>query len=619
MAAKKKKGAPVLQVTEPTKDVLDAFEFKSNFLLNNPYFDFKEIGIEDFLDKIFVRPKDNGRWPFEAEQCEAYKKWRKEYDEGLRRWEEAGGDVSDYVPNIDYKNMPEFRSNPIIFYFAPKLEKGTDKEIWKEHGIVCEPKRVLVLKDTESADTLSYDFLDPVRGSYFAIISPVTFIGYHRTLQNVRWCYGIAVDLDYVGDKEMETTIYWMTKIKTGDKDNPKVEQLLPVANMVTNSGHGLHLYFLFETPIDIHLESQRNLVEKLKYGLIETCWKLTYTTRAEKRGDIQYQGIIQGYRVPGSLTKFKKEVRSFYNEDSKYFTVRELNKFVNKESIYRLTDKEIEALESGTPYDPDRVTLAEAKKRWPEWYQERIVEGKPPKTWHSKRSLYDYWVKLILSENTPISVGHRYYCLRFIAVLGKKCGIPREDVERNIMSQIKRMDDLTPKNDTSNHFLESDAKAALDAYDDEGSMKTSWKYIMAKSGLSSYIAELKVQNPKLITRRNGRKQKEHLRRARLLCEMDYPNDEWINRDGRKKETYTNSKNAWKIAVWRYKNPTSTNKSACAKELSMSRTTVTKWWDGVDLAFEKSGGAHFHFPFGITEKAVANIFKEFLSDDPSDG
>ena len=51
----------------------------------------------------------------------------------------------------------------------------------------------------------------------------------------------------------------------------------------------------------------------------------------------------------------------------------------------------------------------------------------------------------------------------------------------------------------------------------------------------------------------------------------------------------------------------------------MSRTTVTKWWDGVDLAFEKSGGAHFHFPFGITEKAVANIFKEFLSDDPSDG
>lgn len=57
MTAKKKKGAPVLQVTEPTKDVLDAFEFKSNFLLNNPYFDFKEIGIEDFLDKILCARK----------------------------------------------------------------------------------------------------------------------------------------------------------------------------------------------------------------------------------------------------------------------------------------------------------------------------------------------------------------------------------------------------------------------------------------------------------------------------------------------------------------------------------------------------------------------------------
>lgn len=88
----------------------------------------------------------------------------------------------------------------------------------------------------------------------------------------------------------------------------------------------------------------------------------------------------------------------------------------------------------------------------------------------------------------------------------------------------------------------------------------------------------------------------------------------WDENRGRNKETYVNSKNAWKIAAWRYKNPTNSNKSNCAKGLLMSRTTVTKWWNGVDLVFEKSGGTHFLFPFGLTEKAVANIFKEFLSD-----
>lgn len=587
MTDKRKKGAPILQVADPTKEELATFEFKNDFLLNNPYFSYKEIGLEDFLDKIFVRPKDKGRWPFEAEQCDAYKLWRKKYDEGLRQWEESGHDVSKYVPDIDYSDMPEFRSNPIIFYFSPKLKKGTDEEIWNNRGVVCEPKRILVLKEAETDDTLSYDLLDPVRGSYFAIISPVTFIGHHRTLQNARWCYGITVDLDYVGEREMDYTIFWQTKIKTGQD---RIEQLLPVANIITNSGHGVHLYFLFENPIDIHLETQRNLVEKLKYGLTQTCWKLTYTTKADKLGDIQYQGIIQGYRVPESLTKFKRKVRSFYNENSKYFTIRELSNFVGQDSKYKLSDEEITSLESGIPYNPDRVTLAEAKKRWPEWYQERIVEGRPPKEWQSRRQLYDYWVRLILSDTTPISVGHRYYCLRFIAVLGRKCGVPRQEVENTIMSQIQRMDGITTQDEVSNHFLESDAKAAFDAYDDAGSMKVSWKYIVAKSGLSSYIAEEKIKNPQKISRRNGRKQAEHLQRARAIRDIDHPEGSWINKEGRAKGSFVTceeSPAARRIAEWRKLHPESTNKSACARDLKLDRKTVWKWWKNDDSIAEK--------------------------------
>lgn len=608
---KKKKGAPVLQMAEPTEDVLKAFQFKSDYLLNNPYFDFKEIGIEDFLDKMFVRPDDQKAWPFEAEQCKAYKLWRKQYEEGRQKWENAGKDISKYKPEIDYTQMPEFRSNPIIFYLSPKLKKGTDEEIKTEKGIVCEPKHVIVLKDTGDTDTLNYDFLDPIRNAYFAIIAPVTFIGKHRSLKNAKWCYGIGVDLDYVGEDEMKNTLWRMTKVKI--RETGELVQILPLANIITNSGHGLHLYFLFDHPLDVHLENQRALLEKLKHGLTETCWRPGDTSFTTRPGDIQFQGIIQGYRVPGSMTKFKKPVRSFFNEDSSYFTVRELNSFI--EGSYKLTDKEVEALESGIPYNPNRVTLEEAKKKWPKWYHERIELGKPHKKWFVKRTLYDYWVSLIVSKKTPITVGHRYHCLRFIAILGHKCNVPREEVENVIMSQIKRMEDLTRPEDGSNHFLESDARAALLAYDDEESMRTSWKYIKAKSGLSAFIAEEKLKHPEKTTRRNGRNRKTHLKIARTiqntLRELK-GEGKWDENSGRKKETYANSKNAWKVAAWRYEHPTSDNKSSCAKDTELTRPTVRKWWDGVDEIYRLSGGAHIHWTFGVTPEKVGGLFKQFM-------
>ena len=95
---------------------------------------------------------------------------------------------------------------------------------------------------------------------------------------------------------------------------------------------------------------------------------------------------------------------------------------------------------------------------------------------------------------------------------------------------------------------------------------------------------------------------------------MDHPDGSWRIGNGRKKETYANSRKAWIVAAWRYEHPTSSNKSECAKDTGLTRPTVRKWWNGVDELYQISGGTHFHFPFGVTEEAVANIFKEFLSN-----
>ena len=56
----------------------------------------------------------------------------------------------------------------------------------------------------------------------------------------------------------------------------------------------------------------------------------------------------------------------------------------------------------------------------------------------------------------------------------------------------------------------------------------------------------------------------------------------WDAHNGRKHETVENSKNAALILQWREEHPDSHNKAACARDLSMSRTTVTKWWNLLD-------------------------------------
>ena len=80
--------------------------------------------------------------------------------------------------------------------------------------------------------------------------------------------------------------------------------------------------------------------------------------------------------------------------------------------------------------------------------------------------------------------------------------------------------------------------------------------------------------------RRNGRDKYTHLKRARVLQLVDYPDGEWRKGNGRKKATIDNSREAKIVAAWRADNPDSNNKSACARDTGLHRNTVAKWWDG---------------------------------------
>ena len=70
--------------------------------------------------------------------------------------------------------------------------------------------------------------------------------------------------------------------------------------------------------------------------------------------------------------------------------------------------------------------------------------------------------------------------------------------------------------------------------------------------------------------KRNGRKQAEHLERARLVQTLDYPNGTWRNKEGRPTAEQT-------VREWREQNPNGT-KADCIRATGLSKPTVYRWW-----------------------------------------
>jgi hypothetical protein len=560
------------------KEVKKLFEWKNDFLLGpESTFDFSEVYLYDFFKYIFSREDDED--PFEEEKSPEYLTWKRkkaELNEKWHQWQASHGEGEKFEDKIDYSDFPFFRYNPIAIEFTDEINPKTGKKV--------RPVTIITKENQEC--------IDRIEGHDFVICSPVTYVGRNRNSTNARYLYAFTVDLDGVGVKQMKDIMWQMTE-NTAPKGTKKMtNSFAPVANIIVNSGHGVHLYYLLKKPVPL-FQTNVEMLNKLKKSLTNVVWN-GFTSALIHR---QYQGVLQGFRLPGTKTKFGETIRAFYNHDSELFSLAEINEFTRDEvdGVAALKDDEIKALEKGW-YNPKNVTLKEAEKRWPEWYERVIVQGKTEKKhWHIKRDLYDWWLDRLRKDN-KIVPGHRYFCMMALAIYAVKCDIPYEELKRDAFELVSKMDSLTT--DEDNHFTEDDVEDSLAAY--------KVGYCAFPKNSIEYLTALRMPEG---NRRNGRKQVDHLKRARLLRDLDYPDGQWINRKGRNKESYSNSKTAWKVAAWRYKHPNVSSKSQCSRDLEMSRHTVIKWWDGVEEFKRRTG----HVLEGdIDEKKIGEAFRQFL-------
>ena len=142
---------------------------------------------------------------------------------------------------------------------------------------------------------LVFDDLEEISrtdGAEFAVASPVAYRGKNRTAANAHHLWGFCIDLDGVKMEQLRDLLF---QIKN---------DVLPAPTYIVNSGHGLHIYYLLEEPVPLYKHLHRPL-DELKKGLTKIVWnRYTSEIDPEKR---QFQGIFQGFRMPGTQSKLGK------------------------------------------------------------------------------------------------------------------------------------------------------------------------------------------------------------------------------------------------------------------------------------------------------------------------
>ncbi len=436
--------------------------------------------------------------------------------------------ISDYMYQF-FEEVTPYEFYRDVFPIGELEERGKQEQ-GKYNGVAVELlprekdnnaqkiKRYIVTDDLYILDKL-------LESNNFIIISPISYKGKNRKAESARFIYGLAIDLDGVETVQNITDLFYQMQ-----------NDILPTPTYAVTSGHGLHLYYLFETPLPA-FENIKKGLHTLKTALIRRIWNRYVTVLSDKP---QYQSIFQGFRLVGGVTKDGRRTKAYRTGEK--ITVEYLNNYVTEEK--QLKDFSYKS----------KLTLPEAKKKYPEWYEKRIEQGQEKNIWVCKRDLYDWWKRRLLIEATE---GHRYFAMMCLAIYAKKSGVSYEELEKDAFELVPRFDLLTT--DEKNHFTDYDCIKALEMYNDS--------YFTFPIDEIVKLTLIPIEKNK----RNGLKQKQHLYLARRRKEdMKIIQIPMKAPEGRPTAEKT-------VKQWQQKHPEG-KKADCIRETGLSKPTVYKWW-----------------------------------------
>ena len=373
------------------------------------------------------------------------------------------------------------------------------------------------------------DTLQELQDTDFTIMSPISYFGRQRSGKNARYLYALVFDRDGWGMPQLRDTLHQMMK------------DILPIATFVVNSGTGLHLYYVLSEPVPMYPQNQKYLKE-LKYALTRQIWNRFTSTIREP----QMQGVLQGFRVIGSSSKLGREFPVVAYRLGGTVELEKLLDYIpdsngEQQRIHGLMRK-------------SRLSLAEAKEKYPDWYERRVVKKERRGRWTVKRDLYDWWLHRIREE---IHVGHRFYGIMTLAIYAKKCDIDEDELRQDAFALLQPYDDMSIED--INRFTKDDIVCALEMFNED--------YVTFPRDDIAKISGLSMP----VNKRNWRNQEQHLQFARGIREIKSKLGEDVTGGGRPSECS-------RVLTWRQQHPEG-RKADCHRDTGLDPKTIRKWWD----------------------------------------
>lgn len=382
------------------------------------------------------------------------------------------------------------------------------------------------------------DTLAELQQADFSILNGITYFGRRNVQNHASKMYAMIFDLDGVTDSTLDNFF-----------NGAFVGDAYPIPNYVVLSGHGVHLYYVFEYGIPLFPNIKYQLKE-LKYALSDKLWN-KYTSTEKKK---QIQGINQGFRVVGGKTKEDAPIKNAvaYRINTHPFSLTDLSRYVPQISI---NEQQL--------FRESKYTIKEAKEKFPDWYERIVLRKEHFKKWDiagkvhgtNPYALYDWWLKNIKDGAT---YGHRYFAIMCLAIYAAKNDVPFEKLKADAYNLIPMLNSLNPRQP----FRANDVDSALECYD--------LRYCRFPIKDIEHISGIQIPRNK----RNGRKQATHLKIARATLDI-MNEDNGRPLQGRPKES---SDAKYIVYMWR-KGHVDGIKADCIRDTKLSKPTVYRWWN----------------------------------------
>ena len=512
-------------------------------------------------EKKFTKEQERAYWQGKRDAYIAMS--RRMLDEPGWEWRDPLAFYRDVFPEgflqerwAEGERRSEFdgKPNAIALKFGPKTRKQLVKGKKVDVPVI---ERLTVTDDLEGVSALVKASIAENAPVYMA---PVSWYGRNNKAANARFLHAFAVDLDGVTPAKLGSVLKQM---RNGHDPANEKWVSMPQASYIVMSGRGLHLYYLLDRPVPL-IPAVVPFLQQLKRRLTDVVWT-DYTSEDGNDGR-QYQGIYQGFRMPGTTTRLnghgidakdtnKYEALAFmYAPDGasepRRVTLEYLVDYCGirgKEipgELYRVLETK-----------GGRTPIAEAKEKWPAWYECRVVRGEEKRGYDTNRGAYESWLSRIEDEAV---VHGRYFAVLALVAYAVKCNVSLKELEKDAYGLVPVLDKLS--DEPGNRFTDYDVACALSAYGSNDLRFWKNEYMCRRAKIATHE-----------NKHNGRPQALHLEGARAIQEINDKANGTCWRDGNGRKPKRDE-----IRAYAAEHPEASQR-AIAKALGVSPTTVNKW------------------------------------------